>query len=550
MKRFFHRRTRGNGRMFRNPVLPGFHPDPSLCRVGGDFYLVTSSFEYFPGVPIFQSRNLVDWRRLGHVLTRPSQLRLDRVQSSGGIYAPTLRYAGGRYYVVATHVGGGGNFFVTARRPDGPWSDPVWIDRDGIDPSLFFDEDAVYYTRNGRGADSDHPVICQARIDLRAGKILGKMQPIWSGTGGIWPEAPHLYRVGDTYYLLAAEGGTRYGHSEIVARSSNPFGPFDGYPKNPIVSHRRLRRHPIQATGHADLVELADGTWWAVLLGVRPKNGRHHHLGRETFLAPVTWTRDGWPTIGNAGRIELEMPAPALYAEAAPVRHRAPSGAAAAPIDQGEREDFDARRPDPVWSFVRNPSPRDWSLSARPGWLSLYGSSVTLDDVGSPALLARRQQHFAVRCRAALDFHPRFAHEEAGLTVRVDENFHYDLAVRRAESGKPLEPDGAAREAVLRRRVHGESHVVGRYRLGRGILVLQIEATEKAYAFSAGVGDRLAPLGSLSTKALSAESVDASGRMCFTGVCIGPYAAGSGGRRSSVPADFDWFEYVPSDASG
>lgn len=534
-------------RTYRNPVIAGFHPDPSICRVGDDFYLVTSSFEYFPGIPIFHSKNLVDWRRLGHVLTRPSQLRLDRVQSSRGIYAPTLRHGRGRYYVVATHMGGGGNFYVSARRPQGPWSDPVWLDRDGIDPSFSFDGDTVYYTRTGKGADFEHPVIVQARIDLRNGKILGKMHRIWSGTGGIWPEAPHLYRVEDTYYLVTAEGGTRYGHSEIVARSSNPFGPFEGYPKNPILSHRGLRRHPIQATGHADLVELADGTWWAVLLGVRPKNGRRHHLGRETFLAPVGWTRDGWPIIGHAGRIELEMPAPAPGA-APSVSHRRIAAGAEGAVSGIEHDDFDAPTPGPVWSFVRNPSPRDWSLSARRGWLRLHGSSVTLDDVGSPALLVRRQQHFAVRCRAAVDFHPRRTREEAGLTVRVDENFHYDLAVRLAESAGPLDHGGLAREAILRRRVRGESRVVGRCGLGPGPLVLQIDATEKTYAFSAGVGDRLAPLGSLPTKALSAESVDASGSMCFTGVCIGPYAAGGGGR-SSVPADFDWFEYAPCDAS-
>lgn len=529
-------------RTFRNPIIAGFHPDPSICRVGADFYLVTSSFEYFPGIPIFHSTNLVDWRRVGHVLTRPSQLRLNRVRSSGGIYAPTLRYGRGRYYVVTTLIGGGGNFYVSARRPEGPWSDPVWLDREGIDPSFFFDEESVYYTRNGKGLDFDHPVICQARVDLKTGKVLGKMRTIWSGTGGIWPEAPHLFRVGSTYYLFTAEGGTRYGHSEVVARSSNPFGPFEGYPKNPILSQAGARRHPVQATGHADLVEHLDGTWWAVFLGIRPKNGRHHHLGRETFLAPVTWTRDGWPIIGNDGGVELEMPAPALREES--TRRSA---------SRSERDDFDTRTLDPVWSFLRNPSPRDWSLSARPGWLRLNGSSVTLDDVDSPALVVRRQQHFVVRCRAALDFHPRLPHEEAGLTVRADENFHYDLAVRRSETGGPRSNrHEAGREAILRCRVRGRSRIVGRCALGDGPLLLEIAATESAYAFRAGAGDPiatgdpLATLGSLPAKALSAETIDASGVMCFTGVSIGPYATGNG-HRSSVPADFDWIEYVPGD---
>lgn len=540
-------RPGGPIRTYRNPIIPGFHPDPSVCRVGGDFYLVTSSFEYFPGIPIFRSTNLVDWRPLGHVLTRPAQLRLHRERSSGGIYAPTLRFFRGRYYVVATHVGGGGNFYVTARRPEGPWSDPVWLDRDGIDPSFSFDGDVTYYTRNGKGSDHDHPIICQTRIDLKTGKLLGKMRTIWSGTGGVWPEAPHLYKVGSTYYLFTAEGGTRYGHSEIVARSTNPFGPFEGYPGNPILSHRHARRHPIQATGHADLVELADGTWWAVLLGVRPKNGRHHHLGRETFLAPVTWTRDGWPIIGHDGRIELEMPGPRLDAPSRAGDPTARGDAHGCEAPGSERDDFDARRLDPVWSFLRNPSPRDWSLSARPGSLRLRGSSVTLDDVDSPALVVRRQQHFAVRCRAALDFHPRFPHEEAGVTVRVDESFHYDVAVRLSQAVDPVPREGQVREAILRRRIGGESRLVGRSPLGPGPVLLEVEANEKTYTFRAGMagaGHAPRPLGSLSTKALSAETIDAAGTMCFTGVCIGPYATGNG-RRSSAPADFDWFEYAP-----
>jgi xylan 1,4-beta-xylosidase len=532
----------GSVRTYRNPVIPGFHPDPSICRVGDDFYLVTSSFEYFPGVPIFHSRNLTDWRLLGHVLTRPSQLRLQHVRSSGGIYAPTLRYSRGRFYVVTTHVGGGGNFYVSAKRPEGPWSDPVWLDQEGIDPSFFFDGDTVYYTRNGKGADFDHPVICQATVDLKTGKIVGKMRRIWSGTGGIWPEAPHLYKVGSTYYLMAAEGGTAYGHSEIVARSSKPFGPYEGYPKNPILSHRSLLRHPIQATGHADLVELADGTWWAVLLGIRP-TGRRHHLGRETFLAPVTWTRDGWPILGRDGRIELEMQAPPLESYALPpagrhVRDRGQISGSAGASSTLERDHFETATLDPIWSFLRNPSPRDWSLTTRPGWLRLLGSPVTLDDVDSPALVVRRQQHFALRSRAALDFHPRFPNEEAGLTVRADENFHYDLAITRADSG---------REATLRRRVRGESQIVGRCMLEEGELFIEVRANEKTYSFFAGVHEPLAPLGSLPTRTLSAETIGASGAMCFTGVCIGVYATGNG-RPSSVPADFDWFDYVPGDA--
>jgi xylan 1,4-beta-xylosidase len=505
---------------FSNPVIAGFHPDPSVCRVGPDFYLVTSSFEYFPGVPIFHSRDLVHWRPIGHVLTRKSQLDLHRIRASGGIYAPTIRHARGRFYVITTHVGGGGNFFVTAKRPEGPWSEPVWLDADGIDPSLSFVDDKVYYTRNGKGADFDHPVIVQTTLDVKTGKLLGRPRPIWAGTGGIWPEAPHLYKIGTTYYLMIAEGGTGYGHTEIIARSSAPFGPFDACPSNPIVTHRDRPRHPIQALGHADLVELSDGTWWAVLLGIRPRNGRHHHLGRETFLSGVTWTRDGWPVIGDRGRIELEMPGPGLDA---------------APVPLPERDDFDDPKLDPVWSFLRNPYPRDGSLRARPGFLRLIGSRVTLDDVDSPALLVRRQQHFDLCCRTSLDFSPSRSHEEAGLTVRANESFHYDLAVRLEESG---------REAVLRSRVRGVSRILARHPLGAGPIEIELSATAERYTFRAGATDALATLGSLPTRNLCTERIEACGQNHFTGTCIGLYATGNG-RPSASPADFDWFDYRP-----
>lgn len=509
---------------FSNPVLPGCHPDPSICRVGADFYLAVSSFEYFPGVPLFHSRDLVHWRPIGHALTRRSQLDLRAVPSSDGIYAPTLRHARGRFTMVTTNIRRGGNFFVTAPRAEGPWSDPVWIDDDGIDPSLFFDDDgAVYYTRNGRGADRDHPIIYQARIDPRTGKLLDRLRPVWRGTGGIWPEAPHLYKIGTTYYLMCAEGGTHLGHSEVIARSAEPFGPFEAFPGNPIVTHRDRPRHPIQALGHADLVELDDGTWWAVMLGIRPRSGGRHHLGRETFLAPVRWTTDGWPIVGEGGRVELEMPAPRL--------------AAPPPPEPDARDDFDSPRLAPTWSFVRNPAPRDTSLSARRGFLRLVGSPVTLDDVASPAAVLRRQAHFHVTMRASLDFTPARANEEAGVTLRGNEAFRYDLAVRLGAMG---------REVVLRRRLAGRSRIVARQALAPGPVELRIDATAASYTFAAGPPGKARALGSLPTRSLSAESITAAGKgHCFTGVFVGPYATG-GGRRSSVPADFDWFEYRPA----
>jgi xylan 1,4-beta-xylosidase len=494
------------------------YPDPSVCRVGCDVYLVTSSFEYFPGVPIFHSRDLVDWRQLGHVLTRKSQLDLSVTRSSGGIYAPTLRHNEGTFYVVTTHVDRG-NFAVTASRPEGPWSEPVWLDEEGIDPSLAFLDGRIYYTRNGPGRDADHPFVYQTELD-RGLRPVRRPRVIWRGTGGIWPEAPHLYRRGAHYYLLTAEGGTSYGHSVVVARSRTPYGPFEPSPHGPLLTHRGRPRHPIQATGHADLVELGDGSTWVVLLGIRPSRGRYHHLGRETFLAPVDWRADGWPRFG---RLELRMIGPA------------------SPPATAVRDDFGGRRLVPSWVFVRNPRSRDTSLSRRPGHLRLWGSPLTLRDAGSPALVCRRQQHLELVVRTCLDFEPQAQNEEAGMCIRSDEQFHVTLLVGRSARG---------REVHLTRTDGGRVRRIARADLEPGLVTLQIEASTQRYVFSAGNGARLLPLGTVSTRSLAAETITArTGRHHFTGAMLGLYATGNG-RRSTAPADFDWFEYIPADASG
>jgi alpha-N-arabinofuranosidase len=521
--------TRDPERTFDNPILPGMNPDPSICRVGDDFYLVTSSFEYFPGVPIHHSRDLVHWRQIGHVLARREQLDLGGVPSSGGIYAPTLRHHAGRFYMITTLVGGSHgnrNFFVTATDPRGPWSDPIWLDEEGFDPSLLFAAGDVYYLRDGKGADEAHPRIYQTRIDPATGALREPMRPIWDGTGGIWPEGAHVYEIAGRYYLFAAEGGTSFGHSEVVGRSASPFGPFEPFARNPILTHSDQREHPIQATGHADLVALDDGSFWAVLLGIRPHDGRHH-LGRETFLVPVHFDADGWPLMGDArdggaGRVALRMPAPRLPAHPFP--------------PEPARDDFDAPALAPAWSFVRNPDAADVSLTARPGHMRLVGSPVTLDEIASPALVVRRQQHFRVRCRAALDFAPRAPNEAAGLTVRGNESFRYDLAVRLGPSG---------REALLTSRIAGVSTPVARAPLpAAGAVELEVVTDETSYEFKLTAGAETVLLGKLPAQALSAEEIGKFGRHHFTGAVIGLYATGNG-TRCTAPADFDWFEYAP-----
>lgn len=506
---------------YQNPILPGCYPDPSICRAGDDFYLVTSSFEYFPAVPIFHSRDLVHWRQLGHVLTRKRQLDLTHAPASGGIYAPTLRYANSRFYMITTHVDCNLNFFVTAKKPEGPWSDPIRVDNDGIDPSLTFDGNTVYYTRNGTGRDPNHPVIRQTEIDIGTGRLLRPMRTIWRGTGGIWPEAPHLLVREGWFYLVTAEGGTAYDHSIVVARSRRPFGPFVAAPNNPVLTHRDRPRSPLQAVGHADLVQLDDGTWWAVMLAIRPTRGRYQHLGRETFLAPVRFDADGWPRVGVRGAL--------------PSRHTVP-GLASHPFPRRPaRDDFDTTELGLEWQFIRNPNGRDWSLSARPSHLRLIGAAASLNDVSPQSALVRRQQHLNVRCRTKLEFSPKGDNEEAGLLVRAREGYHYVLGISRI--------DGELCASLVST-VESERREVNRVKVPSQPLILQLEATPQSYGFRVFVGGRSHWLGQLPTRFLSSEYITDRGPMHFTGAMIGPYACGNG-RRSGGAADFDWFEYLP-----
>jgi xylan 1,4-beta-xylosidase len=510
---FFILQTGRAAETFQNPVLPGFHPDPSVCRVGDDYYLVNSSFEFFPGVPIFHSKDLVHWRQIGYCLTRKSQLNLDHARASGGIYAPTLRYHDGVFYMITTLVDKGGNFFVTATNPAGPWSEPVWVDHAGIDPSLFFDDDgSVYYTRHDGMGDGD---IVQAKINLKTGKLDGEPKPIWKGTGGIWPEGPHLYKINGKYFLMIAEGGTSYGHMETIARSDSPWGPFVGDPNNPILTRRNQPDSPIQATGHADLVDTPDG-WWLVCLGIRPQGGQFHHLGRETFLTRVNWTADNWPVVSP---VALTMPAPNLPEH---IWKKEPA-----------RDNFNSAKLALEWNYLRNPYEQEYSLAERPGYLRLWGSAVTMNDQDSPAFVGRRQTDLNCRFATRLDFNPQHENEEAGLVIRGNEKDHYEIGIT-FHDGK--------RQAFFQKVLDGKTSEPVRYEaIGAGKVVLSVTAAPLSYEFFCQPQNGpVRKLGTALTRDLSSEKIGG-----FTGVFVGMYATGNG-RTNSVPADFDWFEYRPA----
>ncbi|AEI13501.1 glycoside hydrolase family 43 protein [Cellulomonas gilvus] len=365
----------------RRPVIAGFHPDPTVCRVGPDLYVACSSFEYAPGVPLFRSRDLASFELVGHALDRPTQLGLRDVGPSGGVYAPTLRHHDGLFWLVTTNVTDGpGHLLVTAPDPAGPWSDPVRIEAGGIDPDVAWDDAGTCYLTWSDGG------IVQAELDPRTGALLTTPRRLWSGTGGRDPEGPHLYRVGEHWYLLVSEGGTGLGHAVSVARGPSPAGPFEPDPAGPFLTARGTD-HPVQCTGHADLVELADGTWAAVFLGVRHA-GRFpgwHVLGRETFAVRVAW-QDGWPRL--AGPIE-----PVAGPDGAPAHELPGAATGALPrawVGSGVFPDD-----------VLRPGPDAWVLTAR-------------DD--ERTFVGHRQEHRFVSAHASV----AAAAGVGGLEVRLD----------------------------------------------------------------------------------------------------------------------------------
>ncbi|WP_438350757.1 glycoside hydrolase family 43 protein [Paenibacillus sp. FA6] len=499
---------------YTNPVIPGFHPDPSICRAGDDYYLVTSTFEYFPGVPIFHSKDLVHWRQIGHCLTTEEQLPLANSWSSGGIFAPTIRYHNGWFYMATTNVSGVGNFFVKTKNPAETWSNPILVAQDGIDPSLTFDDDGRVYFQSSRTGDQGH-AIYQCEIDIETGSMLTESRLLWKGSGGAYPEAPHVYKINGYYYLMIAEGGTEYGHMETIARSKHPFGPYESYANNPILSNRSMESS-IHATGHADLIETQDGSWWAVCLGIRPVSyPMAHHLGREVYLAPVSWTSDGWPVIGNNTHIETVMEAPNLPEVQWPEK----------PI----RDNFDDSKLGLDWTFLRNPVQSSWSLQERPGYLVLHGQQTSLNEIGSPAFVGRRLSHFTCKMEAKMDFEPLNDGEEAGLTVYMNQKHHYDLAVRSIQG----------RKMIVFRRTVGSLKVEEIRDCPEGPIVLQIQALpDKIIASICTPEIEPIEMGWGETHFLSTEMAGG-----FTGVFVAMYATSE--TEQSTPALFDWFDYEP-----
>ncbi len=496
---------------YKNPVIPGFHPDPSICKAGDDFYLVTSSFEYFPGVPLFHSKDLVNWKQIGHCLTRSSQLPLEKCGVSAGIYAPTIRYHNGTFYMITTNVSSKGNFIVHTKNPADEWSEPVWLKQPGIDPSLYFEGDKCYLTSNPDNC------IYLCEINPLTGEQLTTSKVIWGGTGGRYPEAPHIYKKDGWYYLMISEGGTEYGHKVTIARSKQIDGPYESNPANPILTHINVNAQlsPIQGTGHADLIQANDGSWWMVCLAFRPQSGLHHLLGRETFLAPVRWDKNAWPVVNGNGTIDVNMEVPTLPLQ--PVK------------EVSDTTDFDEKQLGFEWNFLRNPRNENYSLSEKKGCLRLKASPVKLDDIDSPTFAGRRQEHINFTATAVTDFFETQNGDEAGLTVFMNNKSHYDIFLRQT-SGK--------RTLVLRYRLGELTHTACEINVPKGQIYLQVKGSNDYYSFAySSDGKNFQPLGKMNVCYLSSETAGG-----FTGVYLGLFAA-SQNQTSKAYADFDKFIY-------
>ena len=515
--------------MLRNPLLRGMYPDPSVCRKGDDYYLITSTFEFFPGIPIFHSKDFVNWHQIGHVLDRPSQLDLDGVKPSKGIYASTIRYVEKEdlFYVVTTLVHepfyyGNLTFYVTAKDPFGPWSDPVEIiGAESIDPTLVFDEGKTYYLGNLRPYP-DEPSreerwIWLQEIDIKSGRLLGDRKILrtrGSNDGADAPEGPHIYHIGSYYYLMIAEGGTNLNHCETIFRSKDIWGPYQPNPRNPLITHRNLtRKYPINCTGHADLIQLSNGEWWAVLLASRLDGGTYRVLGRETFAVPVIWEED-WPVFcPETGHVEFEFNGPKL------TEHTWPQP----PI----RDDFENGKLMMEWNFLRTPRHKIFSLEERPGFLRLFLHTSKITDLANPSCICRRMQHTSFDAKTVMDFMPN-TEESAGMVLFFNDKYNFQLL---REKGK----------VALYKVENGNITLLGFFPYSNERIFFLIAAREKNVTFY--FSDKPEEWFELSSpQDIRILSMEIAGG--FTGTYIGLYATGNS-KDSLNCADFDWFEYKP-----
>ena len=489
---------------FKNPVIPGFYSDPSVCRVGEDYYLVTSTFEYYPGVPVFHSRDLVNWKQIGHCIHRP-----DQITEKLNIFAATIRHHNGVFYMITTNVTKSGNFYVTATNPAGPWSDPIWIDVPGIDPDLFFDDDGKAYVISS-------PFILY-EINIKTGELITEGRKIYHGAGGRYAEGPHIYKKDGFYYLMAAEGGTEEAHHETIARSNSIWGPYIENPANPILAHANAagQKSQIQGVGHADIVQAHDESWWIMFHGYRKIIGYpvHHILGRETCLAPVSWPKNAWPVVNGNGVATVNMTYPTL------------------PLmpftEESARDEFESGGLGLVWNTIQPPKKDDNFYEFKKGKLHIKGKKQQVGAYDVPAFIGRRLQHHEFEAITQMEFNPKNENEEAGLAL-VNNGKDFDLLVKSNKDRRTISAKLQFGTVVY------ESEV---FELKPGPVNLKIACRDGKFVFSFSQNNDFIEIESIDARYLSTETVG-----WFTGVYVGMYATGNG-KPNKAKATYEYFEY-------
>lgn len=529
---------------FQNPILAGWYPDPAITDDGkGNFYMVHSTFAFYPGIPIFHSTDLVNWKQIGHVLEKPEQLDLEGFGVSRAIFAPDISYDNGIFYVTCTVVDGQGNFVVTATDPAGEWSNPVYLPEvKGIDPALFFDEMKTYLVYNSDAPDNKplyegHRTIRMVEFDREALKVISDNRILVNGgvdisTKPIWAEGPRIYKLNGYYYLMTAEGGTAINHSEMIYRTKDINDDFVPYENNPILTQRSLgpaRENPITSAGHADIVQHPNGDWYGIFLACRDYDTDHYNTGRETFMAPVKWVND-WPIFDLEG-------------EAIKYKYDLPKGVT---VDTtlfplNGNFSFTDSFEEPLayhWYFLRTVKEPWYSIEEKSGFLTLQTRPETISGVSNPSFIAHRQQHQNFNAEVTIDFNAENESEAAGIVAFQNETHYYFLALTKEGNKNVVQlfkgtPDGE--ELIASEEIAAEYE---------GLTRLKISAEATSYAFHFSLENQPWQLLKEGLDARYLSTREAGG---FVGVSLAMYTTSSG-KESNNKAHYDEFTYVGNDA--
>ena len=529
--------------VFKNPILAGGYPDPSICKVGDTFYLVNSSFEYFPGLPIHKSTDLINWELIGHGLHRESQasstVNLVDVQSNGGIHAPTIRYNKGVYYIISTNVYYDAeknkadmvNFIITANNPAGPWSDPIHIEgAPGIDPDLFFDDNGrVWYVGNqapeNPSFDGEGEIWLQ-ELDLNEYSLIGERHLLWRGAcGGVWAEGPHMYKKDGKYYLIIAEGGTSFNHAVMVAMSENIEGPYISNPRNPILTSRHLSYDNwVNSTGHGDIVELDDGRYYMVILGIRNEINRGSNMGRETFIAPLSWERepfewkenkDLWPVVSPiSGKVEKENDV--IFTNSTQIN------------SYDFRDDFNSKTLGLKWNFRRLPLENIYSLDKREGFLRIFSNQNIIKERHRAALMGFKQNQTNFEYFTSMNFNPENNKSEAGISIFQKDDNYLNFTVVKKDGNFFIKVNAYNNNKLILK----DEQLIPDY---KGKIKLKISSEEGEYKlFYSTRGFRYRLFDKLKNDILLSKG--------YTGAHIGLYIT-SNGEDSNDYVDFDYVDY-------